>query len=61
METVAVRHSKRQVGIDIQVAYDIRTCAIFFSGRVQLQLCGFQAWDCAGIFFQNICTVLQNP
>ena len=32
METVAVRSSKRQVGIDIQVAYDIRTCAIFFSG-----------------------------
>ena len=33
METVAVRSSKRQVGVDIQVAYDIRTCAIFFSGR----------------------------
>ena len=33
METVAVRSSKRQVGIDIQVAYDFHSFAIFFSGR----------------------------
>ena len=60
METVAVRSSKRQVGVTSRWL-TIFVPVLFFSPVGQLRLCGFHAWDCAGIFFQNICAVLQNP